>query len=107
MWIVYLASGVIILFLGFVTRKYNLSILVAGYNTAPAEEKQKYDERKMTRYVGNMLMMASAILLVSAIVFYWFDLPESAFFVSWAIFIIFLLGGLVFLNTNDRLKIKQ
>ena len=41
MGIVNLSAGIFILILGIIVKKFNLSILVAGYNTASEEEKAK------------------------------------------------------------------
>lgn len=43
------------------------AMLIAGYNTAPAEEKAKYDEKKLCRTVG-LCMLACDILCLLLIV---------------------------------------
>jgi len=104
MWIVNIVSGALLLLVGFLTRTYNLSGLVAGYNTAPEEEKQKYDEKKMTRYVGNLLMISAGVLLVFGFASVVIELPGYLFGVSWGLFTAFIFAGLIYLNTGNRLK---
>ncbi|MDD2251901.1 MAG: DUF3784 domain-containing protein [Dehalococcoidales bacterium] len=104
MWIANLASGALLLFLGFITRVFKLSMLVAGYNTASEEEKKKIDEKKMTRYVGNLLMIAAGILLVFGLVSLWFEFADYLFWISWGLFLAVIIGGLVYLNTGKRLE---
>lgn len=104
MGIVNLSAGIFILILGIIVKKFNLSILVAGYNTASEEEKAKYDEKKMTKYIGNLLIISSSILIISGFVFSFYNEPLSAVWVSWGIFILVIITGLVYLNTGNRLK---
>lgn len=51
------------LLVGIVVKVFNASSLVAGYNTASAEERAKYDERALTKFVGDFLIAASVVLL--------------------------------------------
>ena len=53
MWISNLLGGAMMLFFGFIVRFMKASGLIAGYNTMSKEEKAKYDEEKLTRFVGD------------------------------------------------------
>lgn len=33
--------------------------LIAGYNTLPAEQKEKYDEKRLCRFAGVMVILAA------------------------------------------------
>lgn len=33
--------------------------LIAGYNTLPAEQKEKYDEKRLCRFTGVMIILAA------------------------------------------------
>lgn len=44
------------------------SFLIAGYNTASKEEKEKYDEKKLCRSMGVFLIVVSIIVSIIAYV---------------------------------------
>jgi hypothetical protein len=96
-WTTNILGGTVTLFVGIIIRVFNASGLVAGYNTASAAEQALYDERAMTRFVGNLLIAASGILLVGGL------LPAVAV-VTWVIFLAVILGGAVYMNTGNRFK---
>lgn len=96
-WIANILGGTVILFLGIIIRVFNASGLIAGYNTASAEEKAKYDERALTKFVGGLLIAASVILLARGI------LPAVAG-ISWALFMAIVIGGVVYMNTGERFR---
>jgi len=99
-----LLTGLVLLLLGAAINRFNLSFLISGYNTASKEEKAKYDERKLTRHVGNLLMVSSGILIVSGAIFALFDIPEYAAGISWGLFILVIISGLIYINTGNRVK---
>ena len=41
--------------------------LIAGYNTMTAEEKQKYDEKKLCRIVGGGMLIIAVLIAVMGI----------------------------------------
>jgi hypothetical protein len=96
-WVANILGGAITLVIGIVIRVFNVSGLIAGYNTASAAEQALYDERAMTRFVGNLLIAASVILLVGGL------LPAVAV-VTWVIFLAVIIGGVVYMNTGNRFK---
>ena len=97
MWVANILGGTVTLVIGIVIRVFNASGLVAGYNIASAAEQALYDERAMTRFVGNLLIAASGILIAGGL------LPAVAI-VSWLIFLAVIIGGVVYMNTGDRFK---
>lgn len=97
MWTTNILGGTVTLFVGIIIRVFNASGLIAGYNTASAAEQALYDERAMTRFVGNLLIAASGILIAGGL------LPAVAI-VSWLIFLAVIIGGVVYMNTGDRFK---
>jgi hypothetical protein len=104
MVLVNLVGGVILLVIGAGVRVFRAGALVAGYNTLPPEEQARYDVERMTRYVGNMLMLAGGILLVFGIASLVADLPTTVLWLSWGLFLVPIVGGLVYINTGDRLR---
>jgi len=85
------------LFLGIIIRAFNGSGLIAGYNTAPAEERVKYEEKALTKFVGGLLIAASVILLAGGL------LPAAAG-ISWLLFTTIVIGGVIYMNTGERFK---
>jgi hypothetical protein len=104
MLLVNLVGGVVLLVIGAGVRVTRAGILVAGYNTAPREEQETYDVERMTRYVGNMLMVAAGILLVFGAAALFADLPTSVLWLSWGLFLVPIVAGLIYINTGDRLR---
>jgi O-antigen/teichoic acid export membrane protein len=92
------------LLVGLVIRVFNVSGLIAGYNTAPAEERAKYDEGALTRFVGAMLILASVVLLAGGLLPHVPGAPDYVTGVSWALFTAVVIGGVVYMNTGERFK---
>ncbi len=104
-YIVNLLGGLILLFLGLITRFLKASWLVAGYNTASKEEKAKYDEEKLTRYVGNLLIILSIVLLLGGLLMAIFISQEFMILsISWVLFFILSIVGLIYVNTGNKIK---
>lgn len=104
MFLVNLVGGVVLLAIGAGVRVFRAGALVAGYNTLPREEQEKYDVERMTRYVGNMLMVAAGILLAFGLASLFADIPTSALWLSWGLFLVPIVAGLICVNTGDRLR---
>lgn len=104
MWIANLLGGTIILFFGLIIRNFRVSSLIAGYNTASKEERSQYDEEKLTRYVGNMLIVSSLILLIGGFVSVFANIPNYLASISCVLFILVIIGGVVYTNTGDHMK---
>lgn len=62
MLIVHLVVAGIFLVLGTVFAFGKGAFLIAGYNTASAEEKAKYDEKKLCRAVSKLMFALAAVL---------------------------------------------
>jgi len=104
MWIGNFVGGAIILFFGLIVRIFKASNLIAGYNTASAEEMCKYDEEKLTKYVGNMLIISSIILLIGGFLSAFTNVSDYIIGISWVLFVLVILGGVVEMNIGDRVK---
>ncbi|NLZ29652.1 MAG: DUF3784 domain-containing protein [Methanomicrobiales archaeon] len=103
-WIANALGGVIVLVIGIIIRAFNVSSLIAGYNTASAEEQEKYDERALTRFVGNLLITASAILLAGGLLDVATGARGAIVSASWLAFVALLIGGVVYANTGGRFQ---
>lgn len=88
--------------LGFVFRAGKGSFLIAGYNTASKAEKEKTDEKKLCWYMSGLMFLLAACWLVLAagtlIGRMWL------FWLGFALFLVVCIGGVIYMNTGDRLK---
>lgn len=100
-WIANILAGLIVLVLGIIIRAFNASGLIAGYNTASAEEKAEYDEEALTGFVGALLIAASAILLAGGLLAV-AGAPGFVAGASWLLFLVIIIGGVVYMNTGER-----
>jgi uncharacterized membrane-anchored protein len=105
MWIINAISAVSLLLLGYLIKKFKMSYLIAGYNTSSKKEKEKYDEKKLTNYVGNLLIISS-LFLIKGIILYFIIREENIIIVSWILFTIILIGGVIHLNITNYVKKK-
>jgi uncharacterized membrane protein len=105
MAVINLSCGILLFLLGLIVKVFKVSGLIAGYNTASEEEKKKYNVEKLTRYVGNFIMLLSLILIVSGLLFLLIDGEGFILgIVSWSLFMLAAIAGLIYLNTGNRLK---
>ncbi|KLK87818.1 hypothetical protein SZ63_09400 [Methanoculleus sediminis] len=102
MWIANILGGAVVFLLGIVVRAFNASGLIAGYNTAPAEERAKYDEKALTKFTGNLLIAASIPLLAGGLLPIAPGAPDVVALISWLVFLAIVIGGVVYMNTGDR-----
>ena len=102
MLIVHLVVAGIFLVLGTVFAFGKGAFLIAGYNTASAEEKAKYYEKKLCRAVSKLMFALAACWVVAALseifknmIFLW---------VGIALFVVVTVVGVVWINIGDRCK---
>lgn len=94
-------GGGICLLLGFLMLRFKLTNLIAGYNTASRKEKEKYDQDKLARYTGIMLMSMGTVLVLGG--FLYLLLRQGLIIpVSWGMFLAVTLAGLLDMNLNKR-----
>lgn len=100
----YVNLGVIALFivLGIVFLSGRGADLIAGYNTMAEEEKAKYDERALCRFMGKLMLSLAACWAVSAAGLL---LERMAFFwAGFALFAVAIVFALIYANTGGRYK---
>lgn len=94
--------AVLLVILGLVLLSGRGAFLIAGYNTASKEEKEKIDEKKLCKYVGKqMLLFAGCFLILMAS-----DVLGKMWLLWLGLALLFgtVIGGVIYLNTGDRLK---
>ena len=97
-------GGFIVLLFGLIIRFLKTSGLIAGFNTASEEEKAKYDEEKLTKFVGNMLIVSSLILLFGGVLTLFISKPFLVMAISWVLFMMIIIAGVIYMNTGNRFK---
>ena len=107
MWVVNVLSGGLLLILGILIRVFNLSGLVAGYNTASLKEKARYNEKALTRCVGLMLTVSGGVLIAGAILMALDMASMTVFWVSWSLFTAVIIAGVIYTNTSPRIKSQK
>lgn len=81
------------------------AVLIAGYNTLPKEEKAKYDEGKLAKFMGGV-----ALGLAFSMVFWVLsDLLNTSWLlaVGLILFCGITLFALIYANTGNRFKTVQ
>lgn len=105
MWKINLISGAAIVVLSLAIRVFNLSILIAGYNTASKESRKKYNEKMLIKYVSNFLAVAAAILLLGGILAAVYTPLEGVIMIiSWTAFAVFIIFSVIYVNLTDKVK---
>lgn len=102
MLVIHLVFVGLFILLGIIFRSGKGASLIAGYNTASAREKAKYDEKKLCKGVSNLMFALTACWLViaSSEIFKMMDL----YWVGLALFLIVIIAGLIYMNTGNRYK---
>ena len=104
MWFANFLAGFMLLFFGLIIKYLKAVDLIAGVNTATKEERAKLDEEALSSFVGNMLISCSLILFVGGALPIIFDVPEYLASVSWVIFVLIIVSGVIYANTGNRFK---
>lgn len=92
----------IFIILGVIFRKGKGTFLIAGFNTLPAEEKEKYDIKAFTKFMSNA-MFAFALI---GVIFYianefnigWLHIPNIIFLIIISMLILINFFGGKFKN---------
>lgn len=78
------------------------SFLIAGFNTMPKEEKEKYDKVALSKFMGKFLYaICFSILLFSFSE--WLEMP-SLLWIGTGLIIGLVIFMLVYANTGNRFK---
>ncbi len=105
MWGVNLLTGLFIFFLGYIIRKYKLTVLIAGYNTASEETRKQYNEEALLQKVGDFLFLLGGIIFLGGLLALIFS-SEFIISSSWILFSAAAIGGVFYLNLSSHLKGK-
>lgn len=93
---------VIFIILGIVLYSGRGSSLIAGYNTMPKEERKRYDEVALSKFMGKMMFALSFSMVFWALSSL-FDI-DWLFIIGLILFISIVVAMLVYMNTGNRFK---
>ena len=88
--------------LGLVIRSGKGAFLIAGYNTASKEEKEKTDEKKLCKAVGNLLLGLAVCWILPTV-----GMAIEKMWIVWvgfALTTMVCIIGVVYMNTGDRFR---
>lgn len=101
MWGV-IAIALMFLIFGMVFMRGKGAFLIAGYNTSSKEEKAKYDEKALCRFMGKIMYSFAACLLIIVIS----DIINSLI-LQWTGIVLFFCVAvftLIYSNTGNRFR---
>ncbi|UNC92211.1 DUF3784 domain-containing protein [Candidatus Contubernalis alkaliaceticus] len=97
---IHLLIFISLILLGILIKYTKWTWLIAGYNTSPKKEKEKYDTASLCNGVGNFLFILGAVMLIGSL---------GEFFntnwlisVSWILFVLAAIVFLIYANTGNR-----
>lgn len=91
--------------LGLILRSGKGSFLIAGYNTSSKEEKEKYDEVALGKFMGNLLIAIAAIVFLTAVTeIYSVALFNFIVIAAPIVILVLVFGTIIYVNTGNRFK---
>ena len=100
-----LISGITCLILGLIIQTGKASFLIAGLNTMSATNKVRYNVHAISKFTGwVILVVPSVILLIACIPILLNFFPTFMLILSWALFMVFVCGGAIYVNLSPRFK---
>ena len=108
MWIISFVIGLFSFFMGLLIRIFKMSYLIAGYNTLSKEEKKKYNEEKVIKFVSNLIMISSVFFIIGSLLsLLLIAIQETIFFGSVIFFTGCIIGGVIYFNISGYARVKE
>ena len=79
------------------------AFLIAGYNTSSKEEKSRYNEKALCRFVAKLMFFCAICMLL------FFLAPYVGTWLMWltqAVMLIVIIAAVIYANTGNRFKKK-
>jgi hypothetical protein len=92
--------AIFFIILGIVIKYGKLYFLIAGYNTMPKEEKQKYDIEGIATVFKNTMFGMAFIMIVGYFILKWLQLPQIETYVLFGALICGMPYLLIVANSN-------
>ena len=100
-----LSCGILCFLLALLFRRNkNAANYIAGYNMMSEDEKAKYNEKELCRFLSNRLFFYSAFMLVTGIIIACNIYVWAVMIGSWSIFLIVFIYSITYLTRNARFK---
>ena len=101
-----LSCGILCFLMALVFRKNkNAANYIAGYNTMSEEEKARYNEKELCRFLGSRLFFYSALMIVTGTIIAFNIYVWAILIASWSVFAIVFIYSLIYLKQNARFKV--
>ena len=105
MWIANAVMAAVFTLLGILFSRVKGAFLIAGYNTASAAEKVRYDEKALCRFMGKLMFALAACQAVMGLGAAW-----AGMWLYWLGIVLFLasaVGGVIYANTGRHFLKKE
>lgn len=96
----YFLGTIILWMLALIIGSGKANFLIAGYNTASKEEKEKIDHKKLSKFMGKFLFLLGTIQLVYPISEILNIKIEGLHLTVSIVFFLITLGGVIYMNTS-------
>ncbi|MCF7559729.1 DUF3784 domain-containing protein [Sabulilitoribacter multivorans] len=96
----------IFIILGILIKHGKLYFLIAGYNTMPKEEKEKYDIEGVATVFRNTMFAMAFVIIIGFILSKWLNLPNIE---TYAFFVAIICGVpyLIIISNSNKYKINR
>lgn len=102
--IIYFLATILLWGLAIAIGSGKANFLIAGYNTSSKEEKEKIDDKRLSKFMGKFLFVLGLIQLILPITEI-LEIKIEGLVVSVSIiFFIVAIGGVIYMNTGERFK---
>ena len=96
-------GGAVIIILSIILLMGRGSFLIAGYNTMPKEEKEKYNTPALCKFIGKIFLVLGLVVISWGFINL---VPNNAWL--WAISVVAFIGliifAIVYTNTGNRFR---
>ena len=100
-----LSCGSLCLLMALMFRKNKKAAnYIAGYNTMSEEEKARYNEKELCRFLSRLLLFCSALMIVTGIIIVFNIYIWAMLICSWSVFVIVFIFSIINLTHNARFK---
>ena len=96
-FIIFIICDISMIGIGVLFLTGNGAGLIAGYNTSSEAERSRYDEKKLCRYMGFLMLALAACWLIAA---FGLLLSTVLFWIGLAPFLAVCFGGVIYLNVS-------
>lgn len=102
--IIYFLAPIVLWSLAIAIGSGKANFLIAGYNTASKSEKEKIDEKRLSKFMGKFLFVLGLIQLILPITEILGIKIKGLIFSVSIIFFIVTISGVIYMNTGNRFK---